>query len=225
MPQRIKRDRPLEMERETTTSFFNTAPSILGFYTLSIATFLVAAGLARGDVGFPFRDYVSSSAILFSGLAVMLAAVLSYPLRNTLYTAMFGVWGSFFLGYGFLYLAAPTPITLITAQSVSMGFWFVPLAIVTLTMALASVRINFAVFAVLVLLGLGSAIAAVGFFSGIGSVLAAAGWVMIFSSLASLWSASSLLFEAVMGYSPLPLFRREPVTTEREAGEHIIIEH
>jgi hypothetical protein len=48
---------------------------------------------------------------------------------------------------------------------------------------------------------------------------------MIFSSMASLWTASSLLYEAVMGYSPLPLFRREPVTTEREAGEHITIEH
>jgi uncharacterized protein len=227
MPQRMRRERMMPMETERDVSIFNgnTAPSILGFYTLAIATFIAAVGLARGEVGVPFRDFVSSSAIFFSGLAVLLSAMWAYRMRDSLYTALFGVWGSFFLGYGFLYLAAPSPVTVITVQSVSLGFWFVPLAIITLTMALAAVRINFAVFAVLVLLGFGSAIAAVGFFSGLDSVLAAAGWVMIFSSMASLWTASSLLYEAVMGYSPLPLFRREPVTTEREAGEHITIEH
>lgn len=228
MPQRIRRERPMEVERmevERELSLFNAAPSVLGFYALTMATFIAAVGLARGDVGFPFRDFVSSAAILFSGLAVFISAMWAYRLRDSLYTAIFGVWGSFLLGYGFIYLAAPSPVTIIPMQSVSLGFWFVPLAIVTLTIALAAVRISFAVFTVLVLLGFGSAIAAVGFFSGIGSVLAAAGWVMILSSLASLWTASSMLYEAVMGYSPLPLFRREPAMTEREAGEHITIEH
>lgn len=223
MPQKIRRDIPMETEREV--SYFSMTPAVLGYYVLAIATFVAAVGLARGEIVFPFRDYVSSSAILFSGLAVLLSAMWAYRMRDTLSTAVFGVWGSFFLAYGFLYIVSPRPEAMITTQSVSLGFWFVPLAIVTLTMALAAVRTNIAVFAVLVLLGFGSAIAAVGFFSGIGSVLAAAGWVMILSSLGSLWTATSLLYEAVMGYSPLPLFRREPVVTERGAGEHITIEH
>jgi len=202
-----------------------SAPSILGFYALAMATFMAAVGLARGSVGFPYQDYVSSSAILFLGLATLLSSMWAYRIRDSLATAIFGVWGATFLGYGFLYVLAPRlEASVLVVQSVSLGFWFVPLAVVTWTMSMAAIRVSFAVFAVLVLLGFGSAIAAVGFFSGIGSVLTAAGWVMILSALASLWTASSLLYEAVMGYSPLPLFRREPVITERHAGEHITIE-
>jgi len=208
--------------------FFATpAPSVLGFYGLAIATFIGAVGLARGRLVFTNQDYVSSAAIFFFGIAVLLCAAWAYRVRDSLSTAIFGVWGSFFLGFGFLFLPGLRleTITTVVMQSVPLGFWFVAMAVVTWTMAVAAIMVSYVIFAVLVLLGFGAAIAAVGFFSGIPWVLAASGWVMILSSLAALWTASSLLYEAVMGYSPLPLFRREAVPAERHAGERITIEH
>ncbi len=223
MPDISVMDKPTNTMRGNMSQ--SIAPSIVGYYALTIATFLMAVGFARGNPALPYQDFVSSAAILFSGLTVLLSARWAYMGRDTLSMAIFGVWGSFFLAYGALYIVSPrADLALLLGPSTSLGFWMTPLAVVTWTMAIAAIRVNYATFAFLVLLGFGAAIAAVGFFSDISAVMIASGWVMILSSLAALWTASSLLFEAVMGYSPLPLFRRERAVPAAEAEEHLIIE-
>lgn len=193
------------------------SPSILGYYALTISTFIVAVGLAGGFTGFARQEYVLSFATIFGGLALLLASMWAFRARDALSTIVHGVWGFFYMGFGALFLVSARGfIAAPTLQFIALGYWFVPLAIVTFSAAVAATRVSLAMFSTLFLLGLGASIAAVGFFSGLAAVLIASGWVLIFASLAAWWTATGLLFEAVLGYSPLPLYRRVPAQAENE---------
>src|SRR3954468_14976934 len=80
------------------------APSILGLFGFAGATFMVAANLAGwyGNTGsgvflFPF-------AAVFGGVAQFAAALWGYRARDGIATAMHGMWGSFWMAYGILWL-------------------------------------------------------------------------------------------------------------------------
>jgi succinate-acetate transporter protein len=89
---------------------------------------MVAANLAGwfGPAGAPF--YLLPFAAFFGGLAQFLAGMWSYRARDALATAMHGMWGSFWMSYGLLYLLFATgTITPPTGALVELGFWFISL--------------------------------------------------------------------------------------------------
>src|SRR5205085_10992835 len=79
------------------------APSVLGLYGFAGATFIVAANLA-GWYGNHTTSplYLAPFALAFGGIAQFLAGMWAYRARDALATAMHGMWGSFWIGYGIL---------------------------------------------------------------------------------------------------------------------------
>ncbi len=198
------------------------APSILGLYGFSGATFVVAAGLigwyASGNARFVFPF-----AAFFGGLAQFLAGMWAYRARDGLATAMHGMWGSFWMSYGVLFLLIAIGVLVEPAPAfVGLGWWFIPLGFITLAGAVAATRVSWALFTVLVLLGSGSGLAAAGFIGGSTFVIATAGWVFLFAAIAAWWTASGLMFEQFFGRTMLPLGprRARPIVTlgTREPG-------
>lgn len=185
------------------------APSILGLYGFCGATFVVAAGLlglyaARWDV------YTFQWAAFFGGLAQFLAAMWAYKARDGLATAIHGMWGSFWMAYGFLWLLIATGVLAFPFPTfVGLGWWFVPLGFITLSGAVGATQVSWALFAVLSLLGAGSGAAAAGFISGSTVLIAAAGGLFFFSAIAAWWTASGLMFERLFGRTLLPLGPRK----------------
>lgn len=180
-------------------------PSILGLYGFAGATFIVAANLA-GWYGTPLSgDFLFPFAAMFGGLAQFMAGMWSFRARDAIASAMHGMWGSFWMGYGILWLLIaigalhpPTPF-------VGLGYWFIPLAIFTATGAWAAANVDWALTLVLGFLALGSALMAIGQISGSSPWVAAAGYVFIISSIFAWYTASALMLRATTGHRVLPI--------------------
>lgn len=201
------------------------APSILGLYAFAAAMFVVSINLAGWYGGGKSEMYVIPFVAVFGGLAQLLAGMWAFRARDALATALHGMWGSFWMGYGFLYFFFATG-TLPAANHqffIPLGYWFVTLAVITGTLAIAATSENVALGITLVLLAVGSGIGAIGFFSGLSNVLGAAGWVLLFSSLGAWYTASGMLFESVFGHTVLPLGHRRAAPVESGAGEPAVI--
>src|SRR5436309_8540674 len=117
------------------------APSILGLYGFSAATFIVTAYLVGwyGKASSPLLIFPFATAA--GGIAQGAAALFAYKARDGLATAVHGIWAAFWLGYGLLnllialaVLPAPPP----HGPVPELGYWFFALAAVTLAGALAS---------------------------------------------------------------------------------------
>src|SRR3954449_12532420 len=79
------------------------APSILGLFGFAGATFIVAANMAGWYGNHTTTPLVLAPfAMVFGGIAQFLAGMWAYRARDGLATAMHGMWGSFWIGYGIL---------------------------------------------------------------------------------------------------------------------------
>jgi len=184
------------------------APSILGLFGFMGATLMVGAwqagwyGTASTPVIlFPF-------AMLFGGLAQLVAAFYSFRARDGVAVAAHGTWGSFWLGWGLLQLLIAThvasPIKFGDTNS-SFAFWFVVLSAITLSAAVGSAGRSLAVAAVLWTLTAGSILTAIGFFIGNLGVDRAGGWVFVFSAGFAWYTATAMMLESGMRRTILPL--------------------
>ncbi|HET7325655.1 MAG TPA: GPR1/FUN34/YaaH family transporter [Nocardioidaceae bacterium] len=183
------------------------APSILGLFGFMGATLMVAAWMA-GWYGDPTTLFTLwPFALAFGGIAQLLAAMWSYRARDGVATAMHGLWGSFWIGFGILTLLAETGIhpPLALAKDVPFAWWFIVLAAITMMGALASLGDNLGLFAVLGLLTAGSAFAAVGFYGGGAWAFNIAGYVLVASAAAAWYSASAMMLKGSFGRTVLPL--------------------
>jgi succinate-acetate transporter protein len=182
------------------------APSILGLYGFAGATLIVAAHLAGwyGDQQTP--QYLFPFAAAFGGVAQFVAGMWAYKARDAIATAMHGMWGSFWVGYGILYLLFATG-TLTEPQGAfpALGFWFIALAAITWMGAIAATAENIALTAVLGTLALGATLAAIAELLGSDAWTVIAGWVFIISAICAWYTASALMFEGVWGRPILPV--------------------
>jgi succinate-acetate transporter protein len=185
------------------------APSILGLFGFAAATFMVAANLAGwyGDnttplVLFPF-------AAIFGGVAQFLAGMWSYRARDGLATAMHGMWGSFWIAYGFYFLLAathvlPAPSTSHTAQ-VGFGYWFIVLAAITWAGMAAAIVENIGLTLVLATLAAGSTLLAIGWVASISSLVPIGGIVLVASAVIAFYTASAMMLQGTTGRVILPV--------------------
>ena len=187
------------------------APSILGLYGFAAATFIVAGNLA-GMYGNPATPLILFPfALFFGGLAQFLAGMWSYRARDGLASAMHGMWGSFWLAYGFFWfliaihaLPAITPATR-TAQ-LGFGFWFVVLAAITWVGAVAALARNVALSLVLFTLAAGVTIIAIAWIVPYRiTVVQSGAWTLVASAVIAFYTASALMLEGSFRVPLLPV--------------------
>ncbi len=183
------------------------APSILGLFGFAAATFMVSTYLAGwyGNAATPL--YLFPLAAVLGGVAQFTAAMWSYRARDGLATAMHGTWGSFWIAYGILYLLDAVGVLVLPAHGTftALGFWFLPLAAITLSGAAASLGESLGLFCVLGSLATGAAFLAVAYLTGTGGWLTAGGWVLFASSVLAWYVASAMMLEGSFGRVVLPL--------------------
>lgn len=187
-----------------------SAPSVLGLFGFSAATLIVSGNLAGWyGPGTHNGMYFAPFALAFGGIAQFLAGMWAYKARDTLATAMHGMWGSFWIAYGILWLmiggkALPLAPGASHGYWVTFGMWFVMLGLLTMIGALAAIGKNLALFSTLGLLAAGSDLLAVGLLSGNHTFVVAGGWVLVASVGAAVYTASSLLLAESYGRTILP---------------------
>lgn len=186
------------------------APSILGLFGFSAATFMVASNLA-GWWGSPHSlVYLAPFALVFGGIAQFLAGMWSYKARDGLATAMHGMWGSFWVAWGLLELLMASHVIAMPAGAATyfpaFGFWFVMLGLLTGIGAFAALPRGAGMVGTLGCLSAGSCLLACSFLSGSIAVREAAGWVLVFSVGFAIYTAAALLLiETSGGRTILPL--------------------
>jgi uncharacterized protein len=184
------------------------APSVLGLFGFSAATFMVAANIAGWYGNAKTGLYLAPFAATFGGLAQFTAGMWAYKARDALATAMHGTWGAFWIAYGILNLlfathtlVAPDPVY----KSADFGFWFFALAIITASGAFASLAESIGLFAVLSTLAAGSGILAGALIFGSHGWFTVAGWVLVFSAGFAWYTATAMMLAATSGKTILPL--------------------
>ena len=184
------------------------APSILGLFGFFAATIMVATNIAgwwgdskSGLAIWPF-------AMAAGGLAQFLAGMWAYRARDGLATAMHGIWGAFWIGYGIFQLLVATGVadaTPLGNPDPGFAMWFVALAAITMMGALAALSESLSLFVVLGALAGGSGIFAAGLFSGDLTVERVAGWFFVVSAAAAWYTASAMMLAGTSGRTLLPL--------------------
>ena len=188
------------------------APSILGLSGFSVATMMVAT-IQAGWWGTPTDlTVVAPFAAMFGGLAQFAAGMWAYRARDAVATLAHGAWGSFWLAFGILegmiaahVLPAPAP----GAANLPLGLWFLGLAYVTLSAAVAAAAESLGILAVLGTLSAGSALTAGGLMTGgmASGWTHAGGWAFVISAGLAWYMATAMVLTAATGRTILPLLK------------------
>ena len=182
------------------------APSILGLFGFAAATFMVATNIAGWWGNAHSGVYMFPFAAVFGGGAQFAAGMWAYRARDGLATAVHGMWGSFWIGYGILWLlVAAGDITLPAGKFPALAFWFFPLAAITASAAVASVGQNLGVTSTLTSLAGGSACLAIGYLVGSSAWLHTGGWILFASSICAFYTGSAMMWKSSFGRVVLPL--------------------
>jgi succinate-acetate transporter protein len=189
------------------------APSILGLFGFAGATFMVAAHMAGWYGTAQTPQFLFPFALTFGGIAQFAAGMWAYRARDGIATAMHGMWGAFWIGYGLLqFLAATGTLTIpASGEFIELGYWFLPLAVITGFGAIAAIGENLAITSVLSTLAVGAGLTAVHFLVGGSGWEQAAGWVLLASAFLACYTAGAMMIAAAWGRTVLPLgeYRKE----------------
>jgi succinate-acetate transporter protein len=199
------------------------APSVLGLYGFAAATFMVAANLAGwyGNESTPLILF--PFALVVGGIAQFIAGLWAFRARDALATAMHGVWGSFWIGYGIYNLLValavlPAPGAS-TVAATAFGFWFVVLAAITLVGTIAASAESMGLTSVLGMLTVGSVLLAIAFLGGFPAIQIAAGYVLVIAALLAWYVSSAMLLESTFRQRVLPIGKRH---TQRPTAAAIL---
>lgn len=186
------------------------SPSAMGLFGFAAATLLVSGDLAGWYGSKGTMVYFAPFCLAFGGIGQFLASMWSYKARDTIATVAHAMWGTFWIGFGILWLmvgakAIPAPPGMASTHSVAYGMWFVMLAVLTCVCALASLAKNIGIFTTLGLLTAGTALVAAGLLGGVHSTIVAGGWVLVASVGAAIYTGAALMFTDTYGRTILPL--------------------
>ena len=177
------------------------APSILGLYGLAGATFMVAAHMVHWFGSSETTLLLMPFAAIFGGLTQFLAGMWAYKARDGVATAVHGMWGAFWMAFGFLTLMmssgrAPAPAGPLFPE---FGYWFIVLAAITWVCVGAAVAENKSLVTVLTFLAAGSTIAAIALLVGVEGLLILSGYLFIICAIAAWYTASALMLNEAFG--------------------------
>jgi uncharacterized protein len=181
------------------------APSILGLFGFAASTFMVATNIAGWYGSATSPTFLFEFAAVFGGIAQFAAGMWAYRARDALATAVHGMWGSFWIAYGILWLLVTVgALTLPTGKFPELAFWFFPLAAITASAAVASLRDNLSVTVTLVALAGGAALLGIGYLLGSSTWLHVAGWVLFASAVCAFYAGTAMLWNSSFGRVVLP---------------------
>jgi uncharacterized protein len=182
------------------------APAILGLFGFAGATFMVATNLAGWYGNAKSGMFLFPFAAMFGGVAQFAAAMWSYRARDALATAMFGMFGAFWVAYGILnWLAAAKTITLPTGKFPELAFWFFVIAAITAAGAIAATARSLVLTLILVAVAVGEAFLGVGKYNGGIGWIHTGGWVLIAAAILAFYGATAMLLAATWGRTVLPM--------------------
>jgi succinate-acetate transporter protein len=200
-------------------------PSILGLFGFAGATFMIAANLdgwfgttQSGIFLFPF-------AFTLGGIAQFLAGMWAYRARDGVATAMHGLWGSFWMAYGILWLLVAVKAIVLPPNAAfhAFGYWMIVLAGITWSGFLGALAENLGLAAVLFTLALGSTFGAVFWLGGGHWAANAAAWSWLVSAWLAWYTATALMLESAYGRVILPLGKfAAPRVSNRPGAEFVL---
>jgi succinate-acetate transporter protein len=183
------------------------APSVLGYIALSAGLIIfgtwVAGAWGKATDFKGFMEFV----MLFAGVAQLAAALWSYKARDAVGASIHGIWGAFWLGFGILWLTATTGALALPARGAFFGpagQWFIYIAVITWTTALAALARSPLQCFTQAVLGSGAALLAFGFISGSGGWQATGGWLLVAAAFFSWYIAASFMINGTFGHVVLP---------------------
>jgi succinate-acetate transporter protein len=185
------------------------APSVLGLYGFAAATFMVALHLTGVYGGAKTNGELWPFAAMFGGVAQFLAGMWAFRVRDTIATAMHGMWGSFWVAFGIFNLLVmwgklpDNPAGSVSDPAFAMWFW--TLMAITAAGALAAIAESFALFAVLGTLAVGSLLLAIGLSAGSTGWVKISGWVLVASAILAWYTATAIMMLSGAGKVILPL--------------------
>ena len=185
------------------------APSVLGLYGFAAATFMVALHLTGVYGGAKTDVTLWPFAALFGGVAQFMAGMWAYRVRDTVATAMHGMWGAFWIAFGILNLEMlwgklpATPPGSVSDPQFAMWFW--TLAAITVAGAFAALAESVALFGVLLSLSLGSFAMAIGLSAGSTGWVKLAGWLFVVAAILAYYVATAIMLLSGAGKVILPL--------------------
>ena len=185
------------------------APSVLGLYGFAAATFMVALHLTGVYGGAKTNGELWPFAAVFGGVAQLLAGMWAFRVRDTIATAMHGMWGSFWIAFGILNVLVQWgklpdhPAGSISDPAFAMWFW--TLAAITAAGAFAAVAESIGLFGVLGTLSAGSFLLAIGLSAGSVGWVKIAGWVLVAAALLAYYVATAIMLVSGTGRVILPL--------------------
>jgi len=185
------------------------APSVLGLFGFASATFMVALHLTGVYGGAKTNGELWPFAAMFGGVAQFMAGMWAFRVRDTIATAMHGMWGAFWIAFGIFNLLVmwgklpDNPAGSISDPAFAMWFW--TLAAITVAGALAAIAESIGLFAVLLTLSLGSFAMAIGLSAGSVGWVKVAGWLFVASAILAYYVATAIMLLAGAGKVILPL--------------------
>ena len=183
---------------------------------------MVAANMAHWFGGPNSNMVLWPFAAFFGGLAQFLAGMWAFKARDGLATAMHGMWGSFWMAFGTLWLLVAAGKVTIPANGAAfpeLGYWFIVLAAITWAGTAAATAESSALVAVLGFLAAGSTVAAIGELIGMQGLRILAGWLFIISALIAWYTATALMINSGRGRKVMALgSKRKPATSEIQYG-------
>jgi succinate-acetate transporter protein len=184
------------------------APSVLGQFALASALIIYGTWFAGGwgDAASPasFFPFI----LLFGGVGQFGAALWSYRARNAVAAALHGSWAAFWLGLGITYLLATVHTISVPppgAHWPALGQWFIYMAEVTWTTAVAALSRSPVAFLGQATLGSAAAIASAALLLGSSTWAEVAGWAMVAAAAFVIYSGAALMLDNVSGVVVLPL--------------------
>jgi len=185
------------------------APAVLGYFAAASGFLLFGVWFA-GELGgakgatvlFPFL-------LLFSGVGQLSAGLWSYRARDAVGASLFGVWGGFWIAYGFLWLldtAHVLALPLFAHGFGALGQWFIYMAVITWTTAFAALGRSPFQFASQAVASVAATIACAGLIAGSAGWQHAAGWIFVAASALFMYHGTAYMLNALFGQIVLPHF-------------------
>lgn len=183
-------------------------PSIMGLFGFMIATAMVGAWQAGWYGGPTTGEYLWPFAFFAGGVLQAVAAIVAFRARDSVAVAAHTVWGAFWMGWTVL-MAMTTfhvlPAITFGTVNTAFAFWFITLAVTTLSAFLGALGHSVVLSVTLGSLGAGAALTAAGFWSGGLTVTQIGGWLFVVSAAAAWLTVTAMILESSFGRTIIPL--------------------
>jgi len=206
------------------------SPWVLGLFGFSIAAFVMGgkyAGWFNG-AGANAVIYVAIAALL-GGFSQFVSAMWAFKARDVLSTAFNGIWGTFWLAIGFMNLVGSKSVVTAAAAApagvggLEMGFFYIPLCLITAACVAASIYHSKALVSSLVILTGACVLMTIGLLAGSIVLQMIGGWCFVISTAFAWYSATVSLVASSYAKARMPAQIKEGENINEGLGEPGVI--